>query len=167
MIVTLHSCSLFFPWPPSLLTPFVFCSPGNSCLSKDLGEGAVLPPCYPCRDFQPCLSRFLWPVHCLQVSLIPCWSCLSPPLARSWGLAAPLDRPTPCRRAGAESQGTGRFLPTLIPAPSSLSPHRLCCQKHLSSATASSQGSPRLPSPELLPCSPPGMLWLGAWSPPA
>lgn len=86
--------------------------------------------------------------------------------------------PVPTIRQGPESVSTGGLTHmalacwsaehwALLPSPCLLSPQCLCHQEHLSSATSSSQGSLCFPSPGLLPCSSPSVLWLGARTPPA
>lgn len=134
MIVTLCSCNLFFfPGPPSHLISCLLCLQLWEQLPKQgFWEGSGADSVLPCRDLQPCLPCSLWPGHCLHIPLTHAGAAKSH------------------RESGATALGT------LVSTPSLASPHCLCCQKPLSSATTSSQGSLYDTGLEL---SPPAVVW--------
>lgn len=161
MIVTFYSHNLFF-FLGLLISShaFCFCSPGNSCLSKDFGKGVVLTQCYHAEIFGHAFHPL--PVHCLHVPLT-CAGAAGPTMGqepRSSSAIGLIHRDPACRSA-ATAPGTS------VPATSLASSCCLCCQKHLSSATTSSQGSLCCTSLELLPCPSFSGLWFGVSFSPA
>lgn len=120
----------------------LFLQPWEQLPKQGFWGGSGADSVLPCRDLQPCLSCSRRAVHCLHIPLTPA------------GAAGPTASQEPGTSSWIDPQGAG--LHWAHWAPSLASPPCLYCQKLLSSATTSSQGSLCHTSQELPP---PAVVW--------